>query len=339
MLQPTGHWFVFVAVLFHLGAREMTAAQGETSGIAIDSVPTPAAPDSSATSRDDGPYFYKGLSYGSDANIGPLDVLLNRGFAVAQQSGRNRKIFDYRYGTRHVANSFAHPLEAIERAGGWWEVISTEVLPLAWGTGSMKWAPNYFGHVIEGGIAYRQLWEWFEARNVRMPGLLSGVTTMAAAMLNELYEHPYLQIGSASTLVDLLLFDTGGILLFSNDSVARFFPRSLKANVWPTQAAITLPDGQIMNNGNNLTLKFPLSPIPSTSIFMRTGLNAQLGLTLHSAGGLDFSAAVGMDAIRMLIDPVTGEETADLKIAGRCSWTGMVRCLQVHIGASLGIDA
>jgi len=45
-----------------------------------------------------GPYFYRGLPYGSEAYMGPLDVLLNKGFALAQTETLSRKVFEYPYG-------------------------------------------------------------------------------------------------------------------------------------------------------------------------------------------------------------------------------------------------
>ncbi|MDX1493965.1 MAG: hypothetical protein R3253_07910, partial [Longimicrobiales bacterium] len=65
-----------------------------------------------------GYFFYQGRPYGTDAVTGPVDVVLNKGFAVAQFNNRNRYIFDYDYGTRHVWNSIRHFRENVRRYGG-----------------------------------------------------------------------------------------------------------------------------------------------------------------------------------------------------------------------------
>ncbi len=180
------------------------------------------AADSVAPHRDDGPFFYFGLPYGSDATAGPLDVILNKGFSVAQLSNFSRRIFDYPYGWGAVEESVLHPVEVIER-WGWERTIERHVLPLTWDISSMSWATNYVGHLIEGGITNRRLSEWFDARGVPLPGLFAAITSLTASVLNEAYESPGIEAGYPSMVVDLLLFDPGGILLFTNDAVARFF--------------------------------------------------------------------------------------------------------------------
>lgn len=247
--------------------------------------------------------------------MGPLDVLLNKGFALAQTERKSRKVFDYPYGYRHVADALVHPLEAIERQGGWWRFLRREILPLTFDPDNVKWYTNYTGHVIEGGIHWRRLTEWYEARGVPHPGLLSGLVSAAAAFLNESYEHPGSDTGTAATVADLYMFDLGGILLFSRDGVARFFARTLHANVWTGQASLAFPAGEIQNNANYLYFKFPWGPVPGSSVFFWTGTGAQGGLTFHRARGLDVSIAVGGDARRMNVDPVTGEETAEFTLS------------------------
>ena len=262
-----------------------------------------------------GPYFYRGLPYGSEAYMGPLDVLLNKGFALAQTETLSRKVFEYPYGLDHVVDALAHPLKAIERGGGAWDFVRKELLPLSYDPNDVKWFTNYFGHIIEGGIHWRRLAEWYEARGVPFPGLMSGINNMAAAVLNEMYEHPGSSSGSAATVADLYFFDIAGILLFSRDGVSRFFARTLHANIWPGQASLTYPEGELKNTANRLFFKLPVSVVPNSSIFFWTGIGAQAGLTFHRSDGLDVSVAAGVDAKRMRVDPVTGEETADLALS------------------------
>ena len=260
---------------------------------------------------DDGPFFYRGLTYGSESNVGPLDVLLNKGFDLAQVSNRERRIFDYPYATRHVTDALLHPGEAIERIGGWGYFLRTQVLPLTFSPQYSKWAPNYFGHAITGGILSRRLGEWFQARDFPQPMLTGAAVTLAAGVLNEAYEHPGATRGSAGTVADLYIFDLGGVLLFSHDGIARFFSRRLNATVWQGQAAVVAPSGELLNNGNQLIFKIPWGVVANTSLFFRTGLSGQLGLTVHHRDGLDVSVALGFEAGTMHIDDVTGEETVD----------------------------
>ena len=260
---------------------------------------------------DGGPFFYRGLTYGSESNVGPLDVVLNKGFDLAQVGNRERRIFDYPYATSHVTDALLHPVEAIDRIGGWWYFLRTQVLPLTFSPQYSKWVPNYFGHAITGGILSRRLGEWFQARGSPSPMVMGAAVTLASAVLNEAYEHPGTTRGSAGTVADLYIFDLGGVILFSHDGIARFFSRRLNATVWQSQAAIAVPSGELVNNGNQLIFKIPWGVIANTSLFFRTGLSGQLGLTLHRRDGLDASVAVGFEAGAMHINNVTGEETVD----------------------------
>lgn len=213
-----------------------------------------------------------------------------------------------------MTDALTHPLDAIERGGGWWEFLRKEIFPLSYGNDS-KWYTNYTGHLIEGGIHWRRLMEWYDARGVPLPGVMSAVTSFSAALLNEMYEHPRSRVGAASTVADLYFFDIAGMLLFTQDGVARFAAHTLHANVWPGQASITFPSGEIQNNSNYLVFKFPWGVVPNSSIFFWTGIGAQLGLTFHRSSELDFSVAFGSDARRMHNDPLTGEETVELGLS------------------------
>ena len=264
--------------------------------------------------------FYRGLTYGSEAYIGPLDVILNKGLALSRTRNARQDVFNVDYGWQHVWSSLGDPVAAIERGGGWGKFFREEVFPLTFNvTGDRsqgKWYPNYFGHLLEGGIVYRRLGEWYRARGVPLPFLLSGITNFGAAILNEAYENQGSTRGSAGTVADLYIFDIGGMLLFSNERVARFFAEKLRATVWPYQASLTLPDGLVINSGNHITMKIPLSPIPKTSIFFQAGINTHLGLTVHLPENLDLSFGAGPATKDRMVDPETGEESVTFQFSG-----------------------
>lgn len=107
-------------------------------------------------------FFYHGWPpYGSDALSGPLKILLNKGFAVAQFQNRDRFIFNYDYGRHHVWKSIADLSGSVQRLGGGNKVLRTEVLPISFEWKNWTWAPNYFGHVLEGGMTNRRIEEWY----------------------------------------------------------------------------------------------------------------------------------------------------------------------------------
>jgi hypothetical protein len=169
---------------------------------------------------------------------------------------------------------------------------------------------------MEGGITYRRLAEWNQAKGVPFPYLMSGVLTFGAAILNEAYENQGGTKGTSGSVADLYIFDLAGIFLFSRDDVSRFFAEKLRATVWPLQASLTLPDLLLMNNATYLVMKLPVSPIPRTSFFFQTGINGHLGLTLHLSNGLDLSVGAGPAAKDRFVDPDTGDESVTFQFSG-----------------------
>lgn len=272
------------------------------------------------------PSYFFGDRPGLDQYVGPFDVLLNKGFNLAQAENRDRAIFSADYGWAHVRGSLLHPVRSIESDGGWSAWIEEQVLPVQavhwirsgfdWDAAdNMTWFPNYFGHFVEGGITHRRLAEKLRHQGVPGATALAAVTTMGASILNEAYTHPALTEGTGGTVADLYLFDLGGVIAFSFDPVARFFAQTLRAQVWPSQAALSLSSGELVNNANNLVFKIPLPWVDRVSAFVRTAVGSHVGATLHLGHGLDVSLGIGADTERQNIDPVTGAESVDLRLS------------------------
>lgn len=243
---------------------------------------------------------------GTDAYGGPFDVLFNKGFAVAQWEDREREIFRHRYGWGAVAASLRRPGDAVARAGGWAEVLKVHALPFyQGGYREPQWVTNYFGHVLEGGLAYRRQGEWNESRGVPLPWVTAAVTTYAAALVNEAYETPPPPEGeevrgNAGIVMDLLVFDPLGILLFSLPEVRRLSHRA-GVILWPSQASLILPSGRLENNGQSMVFKVPL-PRTGHRLFVRSGLGVEGGLSLRGDDGRDLSVAVGLQSYTRVLD-------------------------------------
>ena len=116
-------------------------------------------------------------------------MILNKGFAVAQWQDQDRHIFSYPYGWNAVWASVTRPGAAMERAGGWGTVLRYHILPLGWDElKAGQWMPNYFGHLLEGGLAYRRLLEWNRVNGVPFPTLSAVLVTQFAVTINEVAE-------------------------------------------------------------------------------------------------------------------------------------------------------
>jgi hypothetical protein len=224
----------------------------------------------------------------------------------------SRDLTEFPYGVHGVLDALARPGAAIERGGGWKKFLRGEMLPLSWDLDHVKWWTNYTGHLVEGGIHWRQMKEWYEYHGIPLAGLMSTITTMSAAFLNEVYESQGGEVGSAATVADLYFFDPAGILLFSFDGVSRFFAETLHARLWTGQASVVLPAGETDNNSSHIFFKIPWRVLPRSSIFLWNGVGGGAGLTFHRADGLDVSVGAGTDAAGRTVDPVTGEENATL---------------------------
>ncbi len=271
------------------------------SDVAAQSVAEPA--DSLAVVTESGTaYFIRGRGHGTDAYSGPFDVILNKGFAVAQWQDQDRHIFSYPYGWNAVWASVTRPGAAMERAGGWGTVLRRHVLPLSWDElRDAQWMPNYFGHVIEGGLTYRRLLEWNRVHGMPFPTLSTVLVTQLAVTINEAYETPVndpwvQENGTAGAFVDWVIMDPLGMVLMHQDPIARFFAQDLGAVVWPRQASITFPGGRLTNNGQAVILRPRLWFTDDFRIFLRTGVGAEAGLSLPYGDGLTVNVGAGANS-------------------------------------------
>jgi hypothetical protein len=269
---------------------------------------------------DDAGTFYRNRGYGTDVYAGPFDALFNKGFAVAQWENRNRAIFDHSYGWDAVFSSLTAPGAAVARSGGWREVLLVHAMPFYYGGyRDPQWVPNYFGHVVEGGMVYRRLTEWNESRGVPLPRVAAALVTYGSAMVNEAYETPppadgTPQVGNAGLVMDLMVFDPLGILLFSSEGVAHAV-KGLGVSLWPSQGSLVAPSGRLENNGESVVFKLPL-PWTRHRFFLRTGMGLEGGLSWQRRDGLDVSVSAGLQSYERRLDPDTYLEEADFAWSG-----------------------
>lgn len=173
--------------------------------------------------------FYRGLAYGSEAEFGPINQLLNEGFDILQIEGRSRRMFSYDYGW-NARESLASitSVDSLVRAYGVRDFLRDEILPLsAYHSGGAQWVPNYELHLLGAGMVSARMTEWYEAHDVPHAGLASAMTIMASHLLNEITELNG-QRRNAGLFADLAIFDPAGILLFRSEHVRRFFSETIQ---------------------------------------------------------------------------------------------------------------
>lgn len=226
--------------------------------------------------------------------MNPLWVFLNMGFDITQLDRYRNDIFTYPYASAasNVFGNLARPLPLINEYG-WGRFVRHEILPLEFSAGA-SWWPNYQLHLVGGGACWARLTEWYEDRGFPAPGWLAGGTVMAGHLLNEVMENNNVKGRLVDPIADIYLFDLGGILLFSSESVRRFFGEQLQLADWSLQPTVVLSDRTLQNAGQYFSVKLQMPGIEDWSILYVFGLNGLLGVShlidetnsLSVAGGL-----------------------------------------------------
>lgn len=238
-------------------------------------------------------YFYTNKEYGSEALFNPISLLLNGGYDVSQLQSVTNRINDPYFSrkAKTVFNNLGNPFESIHRYGVS-KFIQGEFLPLKWEKGNMQWIPNYQQHLIGGGMLYVAMKEWYDEHSFPVPWLFSSVTVMTQHLLNEIYETGEYEGWSVDEVSDIYIFDLGGIVLFSFDSVNEFFSEELNLSDWSLQASVTFPNGRV-NAGQYFSIKWKLPFSQDYSLFYRYGMGALFGVAKKMDDEDNLSTGIG----------------------------------------------
>ncbi|MEZ4465618.1 MAG: hypothetical protein R3F43_14380 [bacterium] len=204
-----------------------------------------------------GPFFYRGLDYGSESQFGPVNVFTNVGLGVVGRlnaSGRLGDI-DLRDGFSQLGDAYFHPLRSIRDGYGYvgaWGLV--EFVPILSGAA----LPNYFLHFLGEGMLTRKLEEYYEAE-----GLTHGwaraaaiATMVISQQANELVESQ--TVVAADSTADFV-FNAAGIIAFCFDSFAGYFATdSVQLYYWPGQPVVDVGDGLLFNHGEDYILRTTL---------------------------------------------------------------------------------
>jgi hypothetical protein len=168
-------------------------------------------------------YYYKGLPYGNQAIFNPIYTLLSGGFDMIQVGNRRDIInFPYNIALKNIWKNLSDPFASINEYG-WWNFINDQVLPLSLNKKNAQFWPNYTLHLIGGGMEYAALKEWYEYHHYPSPSMLSALTVMSYHFINEVTENGTYVGGDVDPIADIYIFDIGGIILFTSESVKKFF--------------------------------------------------------------------------------------------------------------------
>ncbi len=244
-------------------------------------------------------YFYHAYQYGSQAQFNPLQVVLNRGFEMLRirsgQPSYDPQISPYKF--HNIIANLSSPFQRVKEYGTH-DFFFQQVIPFGNRT-KHYWYPNYTLHLIGGGITFTGLKEWYIYHKVPCPGILSAVTIMGSALINESIEErvtgPAFRL-NVDVIADVWIFDIGGILLFQSKKVNRFFSRTLNMQDWSKQPTLLLPGKQLANCGQFISLKWKLPLLKNWYFFSMIGLGGMGGLSYKFKNGSGLSMGIGQGA-------------------------------------------
>lgn len=287
-------------------------------------------------------FFYHALPYGTQANYNPMNVIINGGYGILQipnsiDDEYGREIFNYPYWEwgETVWQTVGHPIRTINEFG-WKKFITTELFPLNFQMEGNQWVPNYFLHLIGGGMHFRATEEWFRFHGFSSPRLWSIGTMVAYHALSEIAENRGNEELTVDHLADLLIFDPLGMLLFTNDNVCRFFSEKLNLAEWSMQPAINFATGNLENMGQFYVVKYPVTGNKKWNLMIHFGLHGMAGFAHQWSEGRSLSVAGGFLVEDLVeIEPGGGERT----LQGVLTWrAGIFYDLNNSLLASLMVS-
>lgn len=264
--------------------------------------------------------FYRPYDYGSMSMFTPWNVVLNGSFDNLQLDRQDRRLasLPYAQGLGNTWRNVVSPGAAISTLG-WWKFIRTEVLPLDLSVEGGQWVPNYQLHLIGGGMTYRMLAEWYDEHGASAPEWWAGGTIAIYHVLNEAVENGRYDGYNTDLIADLLIFDWLGVLLFSNDDVARFFGETLQMRDWSNLPVITFPGGELNNNGLYYSMKYGIDS--TWSAFYLMGLSNMVGASMRLDTEHSISLGLGARGKHLVdLDPRVNLKSLELVPTGGVFW-------------------
>lgn len=243
-------------------------------------------------------FFYHHYDYGSEALFNPISVFLNGGgdtFQLLDPETRPSTFegIPWKNGSTSVWRSITAPFPVIN-AFGWNRFLTQEVFPTNVDINRTQYVPNYMLHLVGGGMVSRKLTEWYDYYGFPAPFAFAAITSMTYEFFNEVVENGYDIYPNEDCIPDILLFQTGGILLFSSDAVCDFFSETLNLNDWSQPVGISFKPFALRNPGQNFVMKVALNRMKTISLFFHFGNFAILGLSLktNSEDAISFGAGL-----------------------------------------------
>lgn len=268
-------------------------------------------------------YFYhRDRRYGVQELYHPGYVIVNGGYDILQLQGYSREFanFNWRLNTRNVYDNLINPFPTIKTIG-WGKFMTTEVFPFNFTPNGSQWIPNYFLHMLGGGMEYRMMTEWYRAHDVPVPKLFSVATMLSMHFLNEVIENKDIEGANIDPIADWYIFNVAGILMFNSIRVNRFFSEELNMADWSFMPTVSFRDFTLQNTGQYFIYKWFIPRSPKWGIFMRWGMGTYAGLTYKVNDEHAVTASAGAKShIFKIVDEAGKISTTTLTWATFFAW-------------------
>jgi hypothetical protein len=139
--------------------------------------------------------------------------------------------------------------------------------------------------------------DWYDIHGYAHPALLGQATTMAGHFLNEMTENAGDTTLNEDPVVDLLLFDVAGFVLWHQHWMQRLFSDKYSLTNWPGQPSWDPEHQTLENAGQYFVLRGPLPLVKTWDFFYLFGMSGSVGLSKTIGGGRAQSLGGGYDVI------------------------------------------
>ena len=241
-------------------------------------------------------YFYHPeYNYGSELNFNPLTTLINGSFDILRNGGHSKALNDqaYQNGATVVWGNITDPLNTIDQYG-WNHFISEEIFPIGVNKDESQFIPNYFHHLIGGGMLYVKMAEWYDYHHVAYPRIVSAFTSLFYHYVNETMENNAYVGNNPDPVADLLIFDPLSILFFSSDAVKRFFSEKFPLYDWSLQPVYNPTNHHLENAGQQFMLTHRVPYTKKYSLFCYYGIYGIGGLSYNFKEDYNISIGAGI---------------------------------------------
>ncbi len=259
--------------------------------------------------------YYRKYDIGSDSLYTPLNSLLSYSYDTLQlpenfdQDNFNERLDE-------VLRNLTHPKQAIDEEGGFRRFVNRQVLPIDpdFFSESKAAIPNYFLHLLGGGMVYRRDLEYFRSIDSQYAQLWSISLAMTGELLQEVFEKKTSKADDA--VADFYIFRPLGMLLFSNDKVSGFVRKHLDPVIWPSLMYFDSEKETFSNNGINYVARMSVFPSDNKRLFVFFGLNTLIGIshTLGSGDHLSWGAGLAMTDLNVREDTIDFEARESLGV-------------------------